>query len=308
MNMNRINYIAIIVTIIAIITIGLISLYQSSDLDYVEKPRVIVTILPQEEFIEKIAADKVSITTMVPPGASPHTYEPRPSQMKEVTEAEMYAKVGAGLDFELVWMSKIIETNPNMLIIDSSKGIRLIETVADNEYREHEIHEREHVGKDPHVWLSPKNAVIMVENLYEGLVKIDPDNKEFYTKNKDAYIESLKELDRTIMQTFSGLKTKKFMVYHDSWGYLAYDYGLEQIPIEKEGKEPTPEGIANLIDQARENNITIIFASPEFEIQTAKTIAEEIDGSVILISPLAKDYIENFKRMSDEISKSLNES
>jgi zinc transport system substrate-binding protein len=300
MNMNRINYIAIIFTIIVIIAVGLLSLYQSSDLDYVEKPRVVVTILPQAEFIEKIAGDKVSITTMVPPGASPHTYEPRPSQMIEVAEAEMFAKVGTGLDFELVWMSKIIETNPNILIVNSSEGIHLIEMGAhDNEYQLG--------GKDPHVWLSPKNAIIMVENLYEGLVKIDPDNKEYYTKNKDVYINSLKELDSTIMQTFSGLKTRKFMVYHDSWGYLAYDYGLEQIPIQKEGKEPTPEGIATLIDQARENNITIIFASPEFEIQTAKTISEEIDGTVILISPLAKDYIENLKRMSDEISKSLNE-
>lgn len=298
--MNRINYIAIIFTIIVIIAVGLLSLYQSSDLDYVEKPRVVVTILPQAEFIEKIAGDKVSITTMVPPGASPHTYEPRPSQMIEVAEAEMFAKVGTGLDFELVWMPKIIETNPNILIVNSSEGIHLIEMGAhDNEYQLG--------GKDPHVWLSPKKAIIMVENLYEGLVKIDPDNKEYYTKNKDVYINSLKELDSTIMQTFSGLKTKKFMVYHDSWGYLAYDYGLEQIPIQKEGKEPTPEGIATLIDQARENNITIIFASPEFEIQTAKTISEEIDGTVILISPLAKDYIENLKRMSDEISKSLNE-
>lgn len=298
--MNRINYIAIIFTIIVIIAVGLLSLYQSSDLDYVEKPRVVVTILPQAEFIEKIAGDKVSITTMVPPGASPHTYEPRPSQMIEVAEAEMFAKVGTGLDFELVWMPKIIETNPNILIVNSSEGIHLIEMGAhDNEYQLG--------GKDPHVWLSPKKAIIMVENLYEGLVKIDPGNKEYYTKNKDVYINSLKELDSTIMQTFSGLKTKKFMVYHDSWGYLAYDYGLEQIPIQKEGKEPTPEGIATLIDQARENNITIIFASPEFEIQTAKTISEEIDGTVILISPLAKDYIENLKRMSDEISKSLNE-
>ena len=298
--MNRINYIAIIFTIIVIIAVGLLSLHQSSDSDYVEKPRVVVTILPQAEFIEKIAGDKVSITTMVPPGASPHTYEPRPSQMKEVTKAEMYAKVGTGLGFELVWMPKIIETNPNMLIVDSSEGANLIEMGAhDNEYQLG--------GKDPHVWLSPKKAIIMVENLYEGLVKIDPDNKEYYTKNKDVYINSLKELDNTIMQTFSGLKTRKFMVYHDSWGYLAYDYGLEQIPIEKEGKKPTPEGIATLIDQARENNITIIFASPEFEIQTAKTIAEEIDGTVILISPLAKDYIENLKRMSDEISKSLSE-
>lgn len=298
--MIRINYIAIIFTIIVIMAVGLIYLYYPSDLVYDEQPRVVVTILPQAEFIEKIAGDKVSITTMVPPGANPHTYEPRPSQMKEVAEAQMYAKVGTGLDFELVWMQKIIETNPNMLVVDSSEGIQLIEMVAHD-------NEDQLGGKDPHIWLSPKKAIIMVENLYEGLVKIDPDNKEYYAKNKDVYIDSLKELDRTIMQTFSGLKTRKFMVYHDSWGYLAYDYGLEQIPIKKEGKEPTPEGIANLIDQARENNITVIFASPEFEIQTAKTIAEEIDGSVIMISPLAKDYINNLKRMSDEISKSLNE-
>ncbi|WP_455278985.1 metal ABC transporter solute-binding protein, Zn/Mn family [[Eubacterium] cellulosolvens] len=298
--MIRINYIAIIFTIIVIMAVGLIYLYNPSDLVYDEQPRVVVTILPQAEFIEKIAGDKVSITTMVPPGANPHTYEPRPSQMKEVAEAQMYAKVGTGLDFELVWMQKIIETNPNMLVVDSSEGIQLIEMVAHD-------NEDQLGGKDPHIWLSPKKAIIMVENLYEGLVKIDPDNKEYYAKNKDVYIDSLKELDRTIMKTFSGLKTRKFMVYHDSWGYLAYDYGLEQIPIKKEGKEPTPEGIANLIDQARENNITIIFASPEFEIQTAKTIAEEIDGSVIMISPLAKDYINNLKRMSDEISKSLNE-
>ena len=304
--MSRTNYTLIFLTIIIIIIAGFLSLYPSSELENVEKPRVVVTILPQAEFIENIAGDKVSITIMVPPGASPHTYEPRPSQIKEVAEAKMYAKVGSGIDFELAWMDKIIETNPNILIIDSSKGIQLIETDSGDEHEEHEANV--HKGTDPHVWLSPKNAIIMVENLYEGLVKIDPDNKEYYAKNKDDYIDSLKELDNTLMQTFSNLKTKKFMVYHDSWRYLAYDYGLEQIPIEKEGKEPTPEGIANLIDQARENNITIIFASPEFQIQTAKTIAQEIDGSVILISPLEKDYIENLKRMSDEISKSLNKS
>ncbi|WP_455369443.1 metal ABC transporter solute-binding protein, Zn/Mn family [[Eubacterium] cellulosolvens] len=306
--MSRKNYIVIIFAILIIIIVGSLSLYPSSDIASVEKPRVVVTILPQTEFIEKIAGDKVTITTIVPPGASPHTYEPRPSQMKEVAKAQMYAKIGTELDFELTWMDKIIETNPNMLIIDSSKGIKLIEMIPGYKHEEHKTNEHKHRGTDPHIWLSPKNAIIMVENLYEGLVKIDPDNKEYYAKNKDVYIASLKELDNMMIQTFSGLKTKKFMVYHDSWGYLAYDYGLEQIPIEKDGKEPTPEGIANIIDQARQENITIIFASPEFEIKTAKIIAEEIDGSVILISPLAKDYIKNLKRMVDEISKSLNES
>jgi zinc transport system substrate-binding protein len=302
--MNRQNYIVLTIALIVIIVAGsLLYFYRSTSLESEGKPRVVVSILPQAEFVEKISRGKISVTTMVPPGAEPHTYEPRPSQMKEVAEAKMYAKVGSGIEFELAWMDKIIETNPNMLVIDCSKGIQLIEMVTDDhEENEQETNENEHVGKDPHIWLSPKNAIIMVQNIYEGLVQIDPENKEFYIVNKNEYIDSLKELDNQLKQTFSGLTTKKFMVYHPAWGYLANDYHLEQIPIEKEGKEPTPEGIANLIDQARENSITVIFASPEFGTQTAKTIAEEIDGRVILISPLAKDYIENLKRMSDEIS------
>lgn len=274
-----------------------------------EKIKVIVTLVPQVEFVERIGGDKVSVTVLVPPGASPHTYEPTPSQMQEITQANMYVKMGSGIEFELTWLDKILETNPNMLIVDCSFGIQLIDINDShkNDLMEQNEYDHESVGKDPHIWLSPRNVAVMVESIYVGLVKLDRDNRDYYEQNKDSYIDALQSLDRRLSSTFSGLSVKKFLVYHPAWGYLAHDYGLEQIPIEEEGKAPTPIGLANLVDQAKENNIKVIFATPEFETKTAEMIANEIGGSVILISPLAEDYIENLTIISEEIVKSLQE-
>jgi len=241
---------------------------------------VVVSILPQAEFVEGIGGDKVKVTVMVPLGASPHTYEPIPSQLKEVSKAKMYAKVGSGVEFELAWIDKIISVNKEMLVVDCSKGIELIEN-------------------DPHIWLSPKNAKIMVENIYQGLIQINPANQEYYARNKEKYLQELDKLDNEIAQALSEKKNRKIMVYHPAWAYFARDYGLEQIPIEKEGKEPTPQGIASLIKQARENNITVIFASPQFSTKTADVIAKEINGKVVLISPLEKNYLENMRKVTE---------
>lgn len=244
-----------------------------------EKIGVVVSILPQAEFVERVGGDKVRVTVMVPPGASPHTYEPRPSQLKEVSKARMYAKVGSGIEFELAWMDKIISLNKKMLIVDCSKGIKFIEN-------------------DPHIWLSPRNARIMVENIYLGLIQIDPGNREYYSRNKEKYLQELDKLDNEIAQALSEKKNRKIMVYHPAWAYFARDYGLEQIPIEREGKEATPRGILNLIQQAKENNITVVFASPQFNTKTAEAIAEEINGRVVLVDPLERNYLENMRKVA----------
>ena len=249
-----------------------------------EKIGVAVSILPQAEFVERIGGDKVKVTVMVPPGASSHTYEPTPSQLKEVSKAKMYAKVGSGIEFELAWMDKIASVNKKMLIVDCSKGIKLIDN-------------------DPHIWLSPRNAKIMVENIYQGLIKIDPANQEYYARNKEKYLQELDKLDNEITQALSGKKNRKIMVYHPAWAYFCRDYDLEQIPIEKEGKEPTPQGIASLIKQARENNITVVFASPQFNTKTAETIAKEINGKVVLIDPLAENYLENMRKVAEAFAE-----
>ncbi|MCW4032827.1 MAG: zinc ABC transporter substrate-binding protein [Candidatus Bathyarchaeota archaeon] len=306
--MNSVSYAILCVSFICLIAVSVFYFYpsQESITEPDKKIGVIVTIVPQAEFVEKIGADKVSVVILVPPGASPHTYEPTPSQMQKVAKAKIYAKVGSGIEFELTWMDKIIATNPDMIIIDCSKSIELIGITS--QYNEHELemYENQNFGRDPHIWTSPRNAKIMVENICNGLIELDPSNKKYYAQNKDAYINDLEETDRKLSNSFSGLKVRKFMVYHPTWGYFAKDYELEQIPIEEEGKEPNPEGIAYLIDQAKENNIKVIFATPEFQTDIAETIAGEIGGTVVLVSPLEKDYISTLTKISDEIARSLN--
>lgn len=248
--------------------------------------RVVVTILPLADFVENVGGNKVKVTVMVPPGANPHTYEPTPDQLRELTRAKIYVKVGSGMDFELTWMSKFIEINRNMLICDSSRGIQLIR-------------------KDPHIWLSPLNAKIQVENIYEALVKVDPVNRKYYSCNKENYIRKLNELDTGIRKELLKIKKREFMVFHPAWGYFAREYNLKQIAVEKEGKEPAARDLVKLIKQARKIGIKTIFVSPQFSTKGAKVIAREIGGKLVFIDPLARDYIENMHRVLSELIQAL---
>jgi zinc transport system substrate-binding protein len=259
---------------------------------------VVITILPQAEFVENIGGDKVDITVMVPPEASPHTYEPTPSQMAALSQAKLYAKVGSGVEFELTWMDKLIAQNEDMLVVDCSKGIELQPMTAGDE-------DEPAGGMDPHIWMSPINAQTMVRNIADGLIQVDPDNREYYEQNRDAYLEKLAQLDQDIRDGLAGVQNRVFMVYHPAFGYFASCYDLTMLPIEAEGKEPTPAGLQHLIEQAKEHNIRVVFAEPQFNPQSAKVIADAIDGRVVLINPLARDYIENMRILTGELVQAM---
>ena len=262
-----------------------------------EKINVIVSVPPEAEFVEKIGGNRVTVTVMVPQGANPHTYEPLPEQLKNVSEAKMYAYTGSGIEFENVWMDKISSMNKNMVMVNCSKRITFIPN-ADTD----ETHENQY---DTHVWVSPRNAKIMVENIYQGLVQVDPANKDYYKANKDKYLQELDESDKKINESLKGNKNKKIMVYHPAWGYFCRDYGLTQIAIEKNGKEPTPQGIKSLIDQAKKENIKIIFISPQFSKNSAETIASEIEGRVVTIDDLDKNYLYNLNNVANAFQNSF---
>ena len=149
---------------------------------------------------------------MVPPGASPHTYEPTPSQIAALSRAKIYAKVGSGIDFEVVWMDKLVAVNRDMLVIDCSSGVQLIEMTAEHEEENHPG------GVDPHIWMSPLNAKIMVQNICSGLLMVDPDNRSYYEQNRDAYLVKLTELDRYVRDSLSGVTNRRFMAYHPAFG------------------------------------------------------------------------------------------
>lgn len=253
---------------------------------------VAVTIPPEQEFAERVGGDHVRVVLLVPPGADPHTYEPTPGVLADVAQADMYAAVGSGIEFELAWQEKIAALNPEMLVVDCSRGVDLISTAGDGQ------------RTDPHIWTSPRNAKIMVENIREGLIAVDPANAEDYRRNADAYLAELDALDAEIAGALAESGVTKVMVYHSSWAYLARDYGFTEVPIEEEGKEPSPQRIEHLIMQAKEEHIRVIFASPEYSTRSAEVIADEIGGTVVTVSPLAKDYLENMRQVASAFAES----
>jgi zinc transport system substrate-binding protein len=301
--MNRNNLTKSVFTVLAFIFIVLLAAPAISCGENGEAGKgigVVVTILPQAEFVEKVGGEKVNITVMVPPGASPHNYDPKPSQMKAVAKAKIYAKVGSGIGFELShYIDDVISLNKGILVVDCSRGITLQEMTAPDE------DEEEHGGMDPHIWMSPLNAKIMVQNICDGLVQFDPGNSAYYEGNRDAYLQELTQLDQDIREGLSGVTNRRFMVYHPSFGYFAEKYGLIMISIEEEGKEPTGRGILHLIAQAKEQNVKVIFASPQFNQEIAKQIANGIGGEVISIDPLAKDYITNMRFILDKLIQAM---
>jgi len=254
---------------------------------------VAVTIPPEQEFVERVGGDHVRVILLVPPGADPHTYEPPPGVLADVAGADMYAVVGSGIEFELAWREKIAALNPGMRVVDCSRGVDLI-AAGDGE----------HAGADPHIWTSPKNAKIMVEEIRDGLIAVDPANAEDYRRNADAYLGELDALDAEIAGALAASGVKTVMVYHSSWAYLARDYGFVEVPIENEGKEPSPQRIEHLIKQAKEEKIRVIFASPEHSTRSAEVIADAIGGTVVTVSPLAKDYLANMRHVASTFAES----
>jgi zinc transport system substrate-binding protein len=224
----------------------------------------------------------------------------------------MYAKVGSGIEFELEWMGKIVRLNKEMYIVNCADGVRFIapaaasgEPIINYENNKSSEAEGNYTGIDPHIWLSLKNAKIMSKNIYEGLVEIDPANKEYYRENLDSFTAELDELDKEIVQMFEDKKNKVIIVFHPNWTYFAADYAIRQIPIEEEGKEPAAGHMKYVIDEALKYNIKTIFASPEFSAKSAEALAREIGGSVVLLSPLEKDYIENMRETAAAFAKAM---
>lgn len=266
------------------------------------KISVVVTIPPLAEFVEKVGKDKVEVLIMVPGGASPHSYEPTPGQLTDVANARLYVKVGTPIEFEIVWLDKLLATNSGITVCNASRGIDLI-TVRD-------AHEHTSVighghTNDPHIWVSPGNAMIMVANICQIMSAVDEKNRTHYEMNRDSYLHVLDSLDRDIKKMFSVKNQKKFLVYHPAWSYFAHAYGIDQIAIEVEGKEPTAQVLQAIIGQARERGIRVIFASPQFNTRSAEVIAREIEGTVILIDPLAHDYVANMRKIVQTLAATM---
>ncbi len=279
---------------------------ETNDQDQLD---ITVSIIPQKYFVKKIGGDRVDVNVMVEPGVTPHTYEPKPQQLQALSEAEAY--IATGVPFEKVWMDRISQANPEMLTVDSSEGIEKL-TMVDHDHG-HDDHGHDHnhneeeSNLDPHVWLSPRLVKIQAQKIYETLVELDPKYQETYQTNLDNFLQEIDELDNKIRNNLANLEQRKFIVFHPAWGYFAEEYNLTQVPVEVGGQEPSAAELSNLIKEAKTENIKVIFAQPELSSQSAETIAKEINGEVLLISPLGQDWSDNLLEVSQTFAKALKE-
>ena len=284
-----------------------LSLSAPSMLYAEKKIHVVASILPQKYFIKKIGGDRVNVSVMVLPGANPATYEPKPRQMVNLSSADIYFAIG--VPFEQNWLSRFAEANSQMKIVETQSGINKIPMKAGG-HRHDETgndHENAVAGtKDPHIWLSPPLVILQSKNILDALIETDPKNRIVYEANYGKFIDELKALDRGIKRI---LQTNghhaKFMVYHPSWGYFAKTYGLEQVPIELEGKNPSPRRLLELIQEARKENIKTIFVQPQFSKKSAESIAGAIGGKVIFADPLAEDWKKNLLQVAEAFRTSI---
>ncbi|MEZ4600668.1 MAG: zinc ABC transporter substrate-binding protein [Syntrophotaleaceae bacterium] len=261
--------------------------------------KTFVSVLPQKYLVERVGGEHVEVSAMVGPGRSPHTYEPTPRQMSELSRTRVFFQIG--VPFEQVWIKRITALNPALELVDLRKGIRLLPSPAHH----HDHHHGHGEELDPHIWTDPMLAKIMAGQILETLSRLQPQRKADFTANYQALVADLAELDRYIRDRLDGVKQRRFLVFHPSWGYFAAAYDLEQIAIETEGKEPGPRALARIIDLARKNNIRTIFIQPQFSRTTAETVARAIDGKVEAIDPLSEDYLDNLRKAADAFVLSL---
>ena len=280
--------------IFAFLCLGLVALYA--------KGQVSVSILPQQYFVKQIAGDAVEVNVMVGKGADPHTYEPKPKQMTALEKSDLYFAIG--IEFEEAWLPKFQKSYPNLKIIKTDEGVQKIKFEGHHEHADHD-HEHHHGEFDPHIWLDPVLVKVQAKNIAAALSEKYPENKALFEANLAKFEAKLDELDGFIKSTLANVKNREFIVYHPSWGYFAKRYDLEQIAIEVDGKEPKPAELKELIEEAKEHGVKVIFVAPQFSKKAAQTIAKESGASVVEIDQLPLDWDAELRKTAQIFAKSL---
>lgn len=255
-----------------------------------DKMAVAVTILPQKTMVEAVAGDLVDVIAMVPAGTSPGNYEPTPMEMESFSKAKIYFTIGVPTE-----KTNILPEAKDMEIVD-------LASIVAEQYPDRLFSSG---SRDPHIWLSPKRAIVMVNVMAEKLGELDPDNAATYTTNAEAYVAELNELDQYMSSAFDDMSSMEFIVYHPAYGYIADDYGLTMYALEENGKESTPQKLAEMVDLAKAKGIKFIFSHAEIDSKQPDAFAEEIGGEKVMLAPLAEDYILNLKSMADAIAGSM---
>lgn len=269
-----------------------------------QKPLVLVSILPHKYFVEQIAGDLAEVLVLIPPGTSPHAYDPTARQMHSVSKADLYFYNGY-LTFEQQLLPALRSNNPEIKTVMLTRGVELIAGHECN-HDDHDHHHHHHDGIDPHTWLSVRNARIKGLNILQALTEKYPEHIDVFMENFADFEEKLMDLDDEISEMMALLTGRTFMIYHPALGYFAHDYLLEQLSIEHEGKEPSPSQLRASIDEARQAGVKVVFVQKEFDSENARLVAGELGAQVIQLDPLAENWHDNMLRIAEAIQAANN--
>lgn len=307
--------------------------------------RVLVTVAPQRAVVRAVAGERAVVSVMVPPGADPHTYEPKPSLMAEAARADVYFSIG--LEFERIWLPRFRSANGGLAVVAMDAGIEKLPMEAHGHAGEHgEEHEahgerehdhaamhadpehaavvREHHGEeaeaghghgheehghegvlDPHVWLSPELMAVMARTVRDALSAADPEGAAAYAAGCAAFEKRVAAMQADIRAGFAGLSSRRFLVFHPSWGYFAREFGLTQMAVEIGGSEPGPRELAGLLREAGEHGVRAVFVAPQFSRKTAGVVAVELGGTLVEADPLAGDWEANLRLVARRMAEAM---
>lgn len=272
-----------------------------------EGPRVLVAIAPLAGLVQRLAPE-ARVEVLLPPGASPHTYEPTPRRLMALSEADLY--LGLDLPFERSISAKLGDLNPGLKAVDLSAGItrrRLrVRHGHDGKPAHPDGQADGQAGEpDPHLWLSPRLGMVLAANAARALGEADPARAALYLANLAGLQNELTALDQRLARVLAPLRGREFLVYHPAFGYFADAYGLVQEPVELEGKSPGPRALAAIIERARAEGIRVVFVQPQMPAASARQVAQAIGGVVAPLDPLAPDYLANLERLAQTLEQGL---
>jgi len=251
------------------------------------RPVVAVSVLPLAYFTGRIAGDRVRVAVMLPPAASPVSYEPNMAQLAAIARAALYVKVGhPDFPFEATWLdAAVAEAGASPVVAVSDAG--------------------EAAHGDPHVWLSPRHARRLSARIEAALAQILPEARADLATNRRALVAEIDAVDRELRDRLAPYRGGRFTVFHPAWGYLAREYGLVQVAIERDGKPPDAHALAELVARARADGVKVIFAQPHFDHASADLVAAEVGARVELLDPLAYDWPANLRDVARKLPEGI---
>jgi zinc transport system substrate-binding protein len=265
-----------------------------------------VTIQPQADFVRRIGRDRVSVEVLVGPGQSEHTFDATPRQMTALAGARVYFCIGVPCEKSL--LPKIADVNPRLEIVDTSAGVNFRHggpCCAPHPAGSAHDEQDDELVRDPHIWLDPRLVKIQARNICDALAKIDPTGASIYRRNCAEFEEQLDKLHAELTSRLAPFKGSEFIVFHPAYGYLADAYGLRQIAVEEDGKEPTIKQLTGLIDLAKRKNIRDIFVQPQFATAGAATVASAVRGRTVVLDPMVTDYVRDMRAIVEKLANSF---